>query len=47
MLSQLLNNVFDWIGEHPILTVLIGLLLLGGSISISIHLGFETKLMPY
>jgi len=47
MLSRLLNNVFDWMGEHPYLTVLIGLLLLGGSISISIHLGFETKLMPY
>lgn len=46
----MLDKILDWMGDHPLLTILIFIIVFFGGMSISIHLGIvtsQTKLMPY
>lgn len=44
------NRALDWMGEHPLITVVLFILLFSGGCSVAIHIGIvdsTTKLMPY
>lgn len=49
-LSQLLDDVLDWCGDHPVLTILLFVICFFGGCSVAVHVGIvssQTKLMPY
>ena len=46
----MLNKVLDFLGEHPLIAIILFLLMFSGGCSIAFHLGIvssSTKLMPY
>lgn len=46
----MLNKVLDFLGEHPLLTIVIFIVLFFGGCSVAFHIGVvssSTKLMPY
>lgn len=47
---SLLDEILEFLGEHPLLTILLFILLFFGGCSIAIQVGIvssSTKLMPY
>lgn len=49
-LSQLLDDVLDWMGQHPLLVIVLFVICFFGGCSVAVHIGIvseSTKLMPY
>jgi hypothetical protein len=49
-LSQLLDEALDWLGAHPLITIVLFIILFFGGCSVAVHVGIvssQTKLMPY
>jgi len=49
-LPQLLDEALDWVGEHPLTTIVLFILLFFGGCTVAVHVGIvssQTKLMPY
>lgn len=44
------DSVLDWMGDHPIMTIALFLILFSGGCTVAFHVGImstQTKLMPY
>lgn len=45
-----LEQGLDWVGAHPLLTIILFILLFTGGCGVAFHIGIvssQTKLMPY